>query len=85
MLEGICAGVPIITWPMSSEQFYNKKLVMDVLKVGIGIGVKRWVIVVGDSLRGDAVEKAVRRIMVSEGRGNEEKGKSARGNGKRGC
>ncbi|KAJ4771325.1 Glycosyltransferase [Rhynchospora pubera] len=34
-LEAITAGVPMITWPMNADQFYNEKLVGEVgAKVG---------------------------------------------------
>ncbi|XWS54766.1 hypothetical protein CRYUN_Cryun10bG0117300 [Craigia yunnanensis] len=41
-LESITAGVPMVTWPLSNEQFYNEKLVTDILKVGVGVGVQEW-------------------------------------------
>ncbi|KAL0725691.1 hypothetical protein Bca4012_040290 [Brassica carinata] len=44
-IEGICFGVPMITWPMFAEQFLNEKLVVEVLKVGVRVGVEipvRW-------------------------------------------
>ncbi|KAL2455599.1 UDP-glycosyltransferase 73B4 [Abeliophyllum distichum] len=41
-LEGVCAGVPMITWPLSAEQFYNEKLVTEVLKIGIQVGSEEW-------------------------------------------
>jgi len=65
-LEGITAGVPMVTWPVFAEQFYNEKLVTQVLKVGVDVGVQRWVDFVGDSIKKEAVEKAVKRIMVGE-------------------
>ncbi|CAL0308671.1 unnamed protein product [Lupinus luteus] len=40
ILESSSAGLPMITWPMFAEQFYNEKLIVDVLKVGVSIGVK---------------------------------------------
>ncbi|XP_052193922.1 uncharacterized protein LOC127802249 [Diospyros lotus] len=65
-LEGICAGVPMVTWPLSAEQFYNEKLVTDVLKVGVKVGSEEWALwneerktVVGR----EKVEAAVRRLM----------------------
>ncbi|KAL5709724.1 UDP-glycosyltransferase [Ranunculus cassubicifolius] len=38
-LEGISAGVPMMTWPMFSDQFLNEKLLVEVLKIGISLGV----------------------------------------------
>ncbi|KAL0559710.1 hypothetical protein IC582_000077 [Cucumis melo] len=38
-LEGVVAGVPMVTWPVAAEQFYNEKLVTEVLKIGVGVGV----------------------------------------------
>lgn len=39
-LEGICAGLPMITWPLFAEQFYNEKFVVQVLKIGVRLGSK---------------------------------------------
>ncbi|XP_078179459.1 scopoletin glucosyltransferase-like [Carex rostrata] len=39
-LEAITAGVPMITWPMGAEQFFNEKLIVEMLQVGAAIGVK---------------------------------------------
>jgi UDP-glucosyl transferase 73C len=39
-LEGICAGVPMVTWPHFGEQFVNERLVVDVLKTGVEVGVE---------------------------------------------
>nr|AQY17422.1 abscisate beta-glucosyltransferase 1 [Pisum sativum] len=41
-LEGVCAGVPLITWPLSAEQFINEKLVTDVLRIGVQVGSREW-------------------------------------------
>ena len=65
-LEGVAAGVPMVTWPVAAEQFYNEKLVTEVLKIGVGVGVQKWVRTVGDFVRREAVEKAIRRVMVGE-------------------
>ncbi|XVE49229.1 hypothetical protein DITRI_Ditri01bG0065800 [Diplodiscus trichospermus] len=62
----VSAGVPMVTWPVYADQFYNEKLVTQVLKVGIGVGAQKWVEVVGDFVRRDAIEKAVKEIMVGE-------------------
>ncbi|KAJ1388375.1 UDP-glycosyltransferase family, conserved site [Sesbania bispinosa] len=66
-LEGVSAGVPMVTWPVSAEQFYNEKLVTEILEIGVPVGVKKWARVVGDSsITSSAIEKAVNRIMVGE-------------------
>lgn len=41
-LEGVCAGVPMVTWPLSAEQFINEKLITDVLGIGVQVGSREW-------------------------------------------
>ncbi|EXC17298.1 UDP-glucose flavonoid 3-O-glucosyltransferase 7 [Morus notabilis] len=65
-LEGVCAGLPLVTWPVSAEQFYNEKLVTEILRIGVGVGAKKWARFVGDSVKSEAIEKAVNRIMEGE-------------------
>ena len=38
-LEGICAGVPLVTFPLFAEQFINEKLVQ-VVKIGVSVGAE---------------------------------------------
>ncbi|RCV04939.1 hypothetical protein SETIT_1G041500v2 [Setaria italica] len=40
VLECVAAGLPMATWPHFAEQFMNEKLVVDVLRVGVPVGVK---------------------------------------------
>ncbi|CAK8542045.1 unnamed protein product [Lathyrus sativus] len=40
ILESLSVGLPMITWPMFAEQFYNEKLLVDVLKIGVPVGAK---------------------------------------------
>ncbi|XP_028765877.1 scopoletin glucosyltransferase [Neltuma alba] len=65
-LESVCGGVPMVTWPVFAEQFYNEKLVTEVLKIGVPVGVTKWMRVTGDSIKRDAIEKAVKRAMEGE-------------------
>ncbi|KAM3695062.1 hypothetical protein ACJW31_07G102400 [Castanea mollissima] len=65
-LEGVTAGVPTVTWPLSAEQFYNEKLVTQVLKIGVAVGVRQWIRVVGDIIKRNAIEKVVKQIMVGK-------------------
>ncbi|KAJ7976878.1 Glycosyltransferase [Quillaja saponaria] len=44
-IEGVCSGVPMVTWPLFAEQFFNEKLIVEILKIGVRIGVEvpvRW-------------------------------------------
>eukprot|EP00258_Populus_trichocarpa_P007981 XP_002313131.3 scopoletin glucosyltransferase [Populus trichocarpa] len=65
-VEGIAAGVPMATCPLSAEQFYNEKLVTQILKIGIRIGVQEQALLVGDSIKSKALEEAVSRLMEGE-------------------
>ncbi|KAL3814247.1 hypothetical protein ACJIZ3_015515 [Penstemon smallii] len=65
-LEGICAGVSMVTWPNFAEQFYNEKLVIEVLRIGVSVGSKKWDQVASEGVSSEAVAKAVGRVMVGE-------------------
>lgn len=39
ILEAIIAGVPLVTWPVFAEQFYNEKLV-EVMGLGVKVGAE---------------------------------------------
>ncbi|TVU15146.1 hypothetical protein EJB05_38653, partial [Eragrostis curvula] len=38
-LESVAAGVPMATWPFTAEQFLNEKVIVDVLGIGVSVGV----------------------------------------------
>ncbi|KAI3843593.1 hypothetical protein MKW92_020962 [Papaver armeniacum] len=66
VLESVAEGVPMITWPLFAEQFYNEKLVIEVLKIGVRVGIDEWEhlmeegkIIVGRK----KMEKAVKMLM----------------------
>ncbi|KAL4560467.1 hypothetical protein LXL04_032619 [Taraxacum kok-saghyz] len=40
VLEGICVGVPFVTWPHFADQFLNERFIVDVLKIGVKIGAE---------------------------------------------
>ncbi|XP_044488728.1 scopoletin glucosyltransferase-like [Mangifera indica] len=65
-LEGVTAGVPMVTWPVFAEQFYNEKLVTEVLKIGTAVGVQQWSRVGGDFVKREAVEKVVKEVPVGD-------------------
>nr|XP_023912781.1 scopoletin glucosyltransferase-like [Quercus suber]XP_023913374.1 scopoletin glucosyltransferase-like [Quercus suber] len=66
ILEGVSAGVPMVTWPMRADQFYNAKLVTQVLKIGVDVASQQWKRMEGDTIKREAIDKAVRQIMVGE-------------------
>lgn len=62
-MESISMGVPIVAWPMHSDQPRNTVLITKVLK--LGLVVKEWERR-EELVTSSVVEKAVRRLMVSE-------------------
>ncbi|XP_047956889.1 UDP-glycosyltransferase 73C6-like [Salvia hispanica] len=65
-LEGVAAGVPMIAWPMFAEQFYNEKMVVDVLGIGVRIGVESFADKQG-LVRRERVRSAVVELMGDRG------------------
>ncbi|ESQ45172.1 hypothetical protein EUTSA_v10010314mg [Eutrema salsugineum] len=67
-LEGITAGVPLLTWPLFAEQFYNEKLVVKILKAGLKIGVEKSMLYgkedeIGVMVSRESVTKGVGELM----------------------
>ncbi|XP_074277111.1 scopoletin glucosyltransferase-like [Silene latifolia] len=67
-IEGITAGVPMVTWPVFAEQFYNEKLVTDILKTGVSVGVKKWSRMpsADDLIKREVIETALREITEGD-------------------
>ncbi|KVH93295.1 UDP-glucuronosyl/UDP-glucosyltransferase, partial [Cynara cardunculus var. scolymus] len=67
VLEGISSGVAMVTWPVMAEQFYNAKLVTDILQIGVSIGDTEWSATAScDGVKREAVEKVVAKVMSAE-------------------
>jgi len=70
ILESVNSGLPMITWPVFAEQFFNEKLLVDVLKIGVPVGAKEnnlWVnINVEKVVRREEIVKAVKILMGSD-------------------
>ncbi|XP_042490674.1 UDP-glucose flavonoid 3-O-glucosyltransferase 7-like [Macadamia integrifolia] len=64
-LESVSAGVPMITWPLFAEQFYNEKLVTQVLRVGVSVGAHGHGAFRAEkaAVERDDIEKAVEQLM----------------------
>ncbi|KAM4078457.1 hypothetical protein ACJW30_09G038800 [Castanea mollissima] len=79
-LEGICAGLPMITWPLFAEQFYNEKLIVQVLKIGVSLGaVVPWSEEekFGVALKREEFKRAINQLM-EEGEAAQERRKRVR-------
>lgn len=42
VVESVNVGLPTVTWPLFAEHFFNEKLVVDVLRIGVSVGAKEW-------------------------------------------
>ncbi|KAK6151310.1 hypothetical protein DH2020_013945 [Rehmannia glutinosa] len=62
-IESITMGVPIVAWPMHSDQPANTVLVTEILKMGVV--VREWKQRM-ELVKASTVENAVRRLMASE-------------------
>ncbi|GJN18275.1 hypothetical protein PR202_gb05418 [Eleusine coracana subsp. coracana] len=64
-LEAVSAGVPMVTWPRCADQFYNEKLVVDLLKVGTGVGSADYASKLEERrvIAGEVVAEAIGKIM----------------------
>ncbi|KAJ0700683.1 putative scopoletin glucosyltransferase [Helianthus annuus] len=69
VLEGVSCGVAMVAWPVMAEQFYNAKLVTDVLQIGVLIGDVEWSPTsTCDGVKREAIQRAVAMVMgVEEG------------------
>ncbi|KAK7838815.1 udp-glycosyltransferase 73d1 [Quercus suber] len=82
-LEAVITGVPVITWPMISEQFYNEKLLVQVLRIGVRVGIN----VSTDNeeekdkvlVKSEDVKKAIEQLMEEEREERRERARKLRG------
>ncbi|EEF33057.1 hypothetical protein RCOM_1016890 [Ricinus communis] len=64
MGTSMSAGVPVLAWSVSAEQFYYEKLITKVLRIGVVVGAQKWLRLVGDGVKKEAIKKAVTQVMV---------------------
>ncbi|KAJ9555456.1 hypothetical protein OSB04_010070 [Centaurea solstitialis] len=70
ILEGVCSGMPMITWPQFAEQFLNEKLVVQVLGTGVAVGAQSVVHwgeeeKFGVKVKSEDVKMAILKVMDS--------------------
>ncbi|GKA74004.1 UDP-glycosyltransferase 73C6-like protein [Tanacetum coccineum] len=84
ILEGVSAGVPMVTWLQFQEQFYNEKLIVQVLRIGVSVGAQN-VVHFGEEEKSGVVVKcdefknAIETLMEE---GEEKKKKKKKGWGR---
>ncbi|CAJ1950189.1 unnamed protein product [Sphenostylis stenocarpa] len=65
--EAISSGVPMVTMPGFSDQYYNEKLITEVHGFGVEVGAAEWSISPYDGKKevvsGERIEKAVKKLM----------------------
>ncbi|KAG6529872.1 hypothetical protein ZIOFF_012087 [Zingiber officinale] len=78
VMEAVSAGVPMATWPLFAEQFYNEALVVDVLRVGVRVGAEVWGMAEEEKpvVARANIAAAVAQLMEEE-RGSEERKRRA--------
>ncbi|XXG83668.1 hypothetical protein AAC387_Pa10g1365 [Persea americana] len=79
-LEGICAGVPMLTWPVFAEQFFNEKWTVQVQRIGVSVGAKA-IVNWGQEKFGEIVQKedivtATERLMDKGEEGEERRNRT---------
>lgn len=73
-IESISMGVPVVAWPMHSDQPRNATLLTEVLRIGLLI---KDCVHLAELVTSDTIEDAVRRLMTSQ-EGEEMKKKAAK-------
>jgi len=66
-VEAVSVGVPMITWPVHGDQFFNEILITQVRGIGVDVGATEWCMNGVEERKKlvsrDSIEKAVRRLM----------------------
>ncbi|KAF8697015.1 hypothetical protein HU200_036666 [Digitaria exilis] len=64
-LEAVSAGVAMVTWPRYADQFYNEKLVVELLEVGVGVGSTEYAskLEARRVIGGEVVAEAIGKVM----------------------
>ncbi|KAM0065642.1 putative UDP-glucuronosyl/UDP-glucosyltransferase, UDP-glycosyltransferase family [Helianthus debilis subsp. tardiflorus] len=73
-LEGISAGIPMVTWPQFADQFLNERFIINVLKIGVKIGMEVPVIFheldeSKEIVKRDEIKEAIECLMKNDEEG----------------
>ncbi|XP_062119596.1 UDP-glycosyltransferase 73C6-like [Humulus lupulus] len=74
ILEGICAGVPMVTWPLFGDHFLNEKLVAQILNIAVPLELNEKVGVMEKRV---TIKRALEAVL-DEGEENKERRERAR-------
>ncbi|KAG6427465.1 hypothetical protein SASPL_111710 [Salvia splendens] len=82
-LEGVSAGVGMVTWPVFAEQFCNEKFIVGVIKTGVRVGVEEPVLLGMDEggeaqVKREDVRRAIEELMDGGVEGAERKERARR-------
>ncbi|KAG6793490.1 hypothetical protein POTOM_002699 [Populus tomentosa] len=64
VLESICAGVPILAWPMTADQPLNARMVVEEIKVGLRVETCNGS--VGGFVKWEGLKKMVKELMEGD-------------------
>ncbi|KAM0821554.1 hypothetical protein ACQ4PT_072114 [Festuca glaucescens] len=64
-MESVSAGIPMVTWPRFAYQFYNEKLIVEVLKVGVSVGTKHFGSGTHEVIGGEVIAESIEKLMGS--------------------
>ena len=81
-IEPVCAGVPMVTWPLFADQFINEQMVAQVLNIAITLGSEDPLIwgeedKVGVKVKRETIKSALERVL-DEGEESKEMRERAR-------
>ncbi|XP_057983194.1 UDP-glycosyltransferase 90A1-like [Malania oleifera] len=64
VVESMCAGVPVLAWPMMAEQHLNARMVVE--EIGVGVRVEHCGGGLRGFVKGEGLERSVRELMEGE-------------------
>ncbi|XP_047061243.1 scopoletin glucosyltransferase-like isoform X2 [Lolium rigidum] len=69
VLEAVSAGVPMVTWPRYGDQFFNEKLVVEILKVAASVGAKDYAspVETHQLIDAEVIAESIGRVMDDGG------------------